>query len=366
MMDPEQVLEKEPKMIIQIIAAHCVRNADWLPMCAGKSDCYCVTRAGNLSFTTSVVNDRVDPVWNELVEVNYTASEPLEFFVFAAAAVGNLPLPEESQGTLEDPLRMPLVPPELPIRPDCLGKAALESGEFADGFNGELPLETGNGSRAFLRVKIKVPGKDTPPGPPQSFNFTVNKGKNPSWGLIFDPGDCKTLHVADVSHGPFNDYNLNVQHEFAIVPTDYIVSVNAIKGMRMVEELAMASTVSVEVRREVVVTIILEKGDGDAPLGALFPRKLLTNALLITNITGGVLGDHNGKTKDENMKIQAGDRIIAVGGFRGHAKELKKKLEESTGHLKLMISRPAPDAINGGVFFGGHRRSCGRMGHACN
>lgn len=315
----------EPKLSVTVIAARGLRNSDWLPG-LGKPDCYCVVTSGDRNlFTTRVIVNSLEPVWNDSAAVNdYIDGAPLEFSIYDKDVAGS----------------------------DFLGKVVLQSDKFVHGFNGQLQLDqAGKGIQAFLQLKIKVAGKDLPAGAPSHFQIPVEKGDHQDYGLAADIQDGKTLYLKLIKLGPFSDYNGKATEELQLVPGDYIVSVNSVAGssLAMLEELKKDTKATITVARELVMPVILERRDAKAAFGAEFPAKPVLGVLSITNIGDGLFTEYN-KTQDGNLKIRSGDRILAVAGFRGTGEELKSKLEASTGSFQLLLSRPAP---------GGHWRFWG-------
>lgn len=304
----------KPELTIMIVGARGLRNSDWVPG-LGKPDCYCVVKSANRTlFTTRATDNTLEPVWNESAKVNgYSECEPLQFSIHDSDVVGS----------------------------ECVGKTALESERFANGFNGELQLvEAGKGLTAFLRLKIEVAGLGAPPGPQPQFELSVEKGAHRVWGLDFDI-DEEALRVSKVNPGPFTGYNDTVKPELQLISSDYIESVNGVTGpgSTMLDQFRTKTKLRLVVRREVLLTAILERRDAQAPLGVLFFSG--SRSLLITEIIDGVFKEFNNDTQDDNMKIQVGDRIIAVGGFQGSGASIQNKLQKIRGKFQLVLSRRA-------------------------
>ncbi|CAK0873360.1 unnamed protein product [Prorocentrum cordatum] len=102
------------RLRVSVVSAKGLRNADWF----GKSDPYCICEVpGSLQsrFTTDVVDDCLEPVWNKTVEFDWHRGAPLEFTVM-----------DKDVWPKED---------------DLLGRATLPSERFFPfGFDGDLPL----------------------------------------------------------------------------------------------------------------------------------------------------------------------------------------------------------------------------------
>lgn len=312
--EPESAVE--PKLAITIVGARGLRSSKWLPGEWGKPDSYCVVKSGDRTlFTTEVLSNVLEPVWNETTTVDdHPAGEPLQFSV------------HDSDGVLSD----------------CLGKAALASEQLASGFNGELQLaEAGQGIEAFLRLKVKVAGMSLPRGPQAQIELTVEKGDSSLWGLDFDVEDDQTLRVAQVNPGPFADYNDTVKPELQVIPSDFIKAANGVAGPgeKLLEQFRTGSKLTLLVRREVRATFILAR-EAKAALGVEF--LLGARSLAITKIFDGLFKDFNSKAEEEHMKIQVGDRIVAVAGFQGTGASIQRKLMNITGKFQLVLSRPAP------------------------
>lgn len=121
-----------PVLRVFIDSAKGLRNADW----GGKSDPYCtfeISAQGSKKFKTRIIEDDLDPVWNESFEVEYIPGTHLCFEVF-----------DKDVG---------------PKRDDLLGKVTLEHHVYYPrGFDGDLRLlEAGKGVAATLRVAVFVP-----------------------------------------------------------------------------------------------------------------------------------------------------------------------------------------------------------------
>lgn len=119
---------------IVIVGARGLRNADNM----GTSDPYCTCQVPGKDwskFQTAVIDNALNPVWNEEHMINdYVAGDPLEFQVL-----------DDDDGKDES-------------KDDKLGRATLESRLFyPEGFDGELTLQdTGKTHRTTLRVKVSV------------------------------------------------------------------------------------------------------------------------------------------------------------------------------------------------------------------
>jgi len=123
------------KVVVLIIGARGLRNADAI----GKSDPYCVCEVPGkpwARFETSVVQDNLNPTWNEEYVFNdYIRGDTFDFFVW------------DSDDTND-----------VEAEPELLGKTTLISPQFfPNGFEGDLNMsDAGKGVRASLRVKVTV------------------------------------------------------------------------------------------------------------------------------------------------------------------------------------------------------------------
>merc|ERR1719195_1940480 len=141
-------------MTFTSIGARGFRNSDWMPGVA-KPDCYVVvTSNGQEIAETSVSRDSMEPLWKEEFEYKeWEEGAELGFHLYE----------------------------EIGAESHFLGAATSEYDRFRDGFNGDLQLRESN--RAYLRIKIKPPGKVYPLGFPMEFELTLGKDENNSYGI---------------------------------------------------------------------------------------------------------------------------------------------------------------------------------------
>jgi len=256
----------------------------------------------------------MEPCWNESTELTeYKHGEPLEFSVWDKDQVGS----------------------------DFLGKCVLQSSQFTEGFNGEVQLEgAGKDIRAFLKIQICPTGKVLPPGPPSEFEVKIDKKGATKLGLTIDTQDGKLLYVTGIEAGPFIDYNRTASPAHQVMPTDFIVSANGTTGSAsaLLEKLKQDNVLNLVLSRAVVVPVVIEK---TGALGVEFPPAPSGTALVITKIVEGAFKQYNDNTKDENMKVLVGDRIVAVQGKEGRALDIMNNLNQSKGKFQLKLHRPA-------------------------
>jgi len=314
---PEEEAKGEAKLTVTIIGARGLRNADWMPG-SGKSDCYVVVKSKDQElYKTQVIKDSLEPVWMEEVKINdWEDGAALEFHLFDKDLVSS----------------------------DFLGKVVLEASNFAEkGFNDDIKVEpTGKATTdAFLKLKIKVQGKELPPTPSPEFKVTIEKGENPSYGMDLDFQDGSRLVITEVKDGPCKKFNENAQPgEPQLQKLDFIMSVNGVSGavQDMLSQFRSEPKVELEVKRGTGYTVLVENKE-DKPLGLEFPKKPIGDFLAITGISEGAVMDFNETAKQER-KICVGDRIVSVGGERAKAVELQKKLEKPGAALQLLLLRP--------------------------
>jgi len=305
--------------VVIIVGARGLRNSDWLPG-TGKPDCYVQVKSKDkLLHTTAVINNTCEPVWMEkqpLAELEGEA--PLEFSVYDKDLVGS----------------------------DFLGTATLEARDFAsEGFNGELQLQKAKVPQAYLRVKVKMPGKDLPRGPLAEYTVTLERASaNDSYSVRLDKMDHRRLSILEIKDGPFTKYNASAKPEQQIRVHDFIVAVNSAKEdvAAMLSEFGSSLQVECKIKRGMPVNVIFDRGDKSMALGLEMPEQPtgMVTGLVHKVIGGGAVAKHNAAAK-EHEKINTGDRILAVGSTRGKAVDIQRALENVTGQVQLTLVKPA-------------------------
>mmetsp|Transcript_66683 Transcript_66683/g.115913 ORF Transcript_66683/g.115913 Transcript_66683/m.115913 type:complete len:529 (+) Transcript_66683:61-1647(+) len=122
-----------PTLTIFVLSAKGLRNADW----GGKSDPYCTVefsdQAASQKMKTKVIDDTLNPMWNESFQVEYVPGKHLNFEVY-----------DKDVG---------------PKRDDLLGKVTLRNEiYFPRGYDGSLRLEqAGRHVSPTLRIAVFVP-----------------------------------------------------------------------------------------------------------------------------------------------------------------------------------------------------------------
>mmetsp|Transcript_51056 Transcript_51056/g.158289 ORF Transcript_51056/g.158289 Transcript_51056/m.158289 type:complete len:352 (-) Transcript_51056:95-1150(-) len=303
-----------PQLVITIVGARGVRGADWLPGKA-KPDCYCeVTSAGKTLHTSQPLRNRCEPHWNEECQVAEFSKGPLEFSVYDQDARGR----------------------------DLLGAAQLQPEDFLEeGFNGDVKLASETLAQAYLKVRVKVPGKSTPAGPSACFGAVVSRqDKNSSFGIRFDIRDGSHLAVLEIMAGPFSEYNATTAASDRIRAYDFLSIVNGVSGSsaRMLLEFKVSLKVECEFIRSVLTTIVFDRGeDTNAPLGLEFADYPTADFLVIT----GVEYAKSKALAPDQERVCPGDRIISVACKEGPPGELLELIKEQRGKFQMVILRPA-------------------------
>lgn len=322
-----------PALTIKIMGARGLRQADWIPG-SGASDCFCKVKAAKAEgaakgegdeeeaclFQTKTINNTLTPLWQEEAEItDFAEGTDLEFSVW-----------DEDTGKSAD----------------HLGKVILKYAEFKDnGFNGELKLVETKQNKSFLRVKVKVKGKEYPDGPPAEFSIKIEKPdpkakKVKMHGLEVDESDGKTLYVVSMKQGPFQAHNEKEGTE-KMRPGDFFVKVNGIEGdsAAMLKKLKEDSEFDIVARHADEICLAIEKKEAKTPLGIEFPKKIAGTGLVIQKVNPGPFDEWN-KNSEEEQKVEAGDRIVSVAHIQGKATDLKKELEKRKS-CQLVVVRPA-------------------------
>lgn len=270
---------------------------------------------------TQIVEDGSwEPTWNEeLSDIILAKGESLEFTVFEKADGKN----------------------------DILGIAVLENSKFeAAGFIGELPLKgAGEGLKPSLFLKVKLAGKEYPTGLPAELKIVLKKTPGQELGLsldIFEKVNCLISAVKE--KGIVSDYNSSVESHLAIRESLYLVACNGIEdAVQLVEALKKSgATLNLTLRRSHELTVHLVKSDGALKMNLHHVPD--SSSVLITAIGEGPVTKWNTENPDRQVKV--GDRIVAVNGQRGLAKDLYDSIKAVKG-ATFTISRPAEATYSG-------------------
>jgi len=306
----------DSKLSVTIAGASGLRGADWRPG-SGRSDCYVaiVSKETEL-YKTEAIRDSLQPTWMDTVALDdWEDGAALEFHVFDGG----------------------------PDSFELLGKAVLEASKFAEsGFNGNVKIESTSKAleEAFLKLQIKVKDKELPTDLLPGFKITVEKRKDESYGLDLDMSDGRTFLIVQVKEGACKVWNESAKPDEQLLATDFIIAVNGVSGRAedMLAEFQSTLTAELEVRRCTVNTVIIDN-EARKPHGLEFPSKLAGRALIIAGISEGAVSAFNA-TAGEEDRIDVGDRISAVSGIKGKAKQLQAKLNASDGFFQLTVLRP--------------------------
>eukprot|EP00930_Biecheleria_cincta_P038562 TRINITY_DN2648_c0_g1_i1.p1 TRINITY_DN2648_c0_g1~~TRINITY_DN2648_c0_g1_i1.p1 ORF type:complete len:755 (+),score=200.04 TRINITY_DN2648_c0_g1_i1:46-2265(+) len=132
-------ISRDPRVTVTLLGAKCLRNADWTWLGQGVSDPYCTCQVigkGAAHYKTKVIDDNLNPVWNEEWHVRgYSRGDILKITVWDSDIGENVGLGD-----------------------DHLGEVEIEEDLYIpNGFSGDVPLnKAGKGVKAFLTLKIHV------------------------------------------------------------------------------------------------------------------------------------------------------------------------------------------------------------------
>mmetsp|Transcript_12422 Transcript_12422/g.24146 ORF Transcript_12422/g.24146 Transcript_12422/m.24146 type:complete len:447 (-) Transcript_12422:134-1474(-) len=318
-------------MTFTIVGARGFRNSDWMPG-RGKPDCHVVVKSKQKKiFKTKAITHSMEPLWNDEFEFRrWEDGAELEFHLYDQDLVGS----------------------------DYLGKAMIQSDSFQDGFNGDLRLDQpgkdkGNEQQpAYLRIKIKPPGKVYPPGPSPELCVTLSRNEHKNFGLQINTQDQKNLYIQLVfESGPASEWNQHAEPHNHLSRGDFIVEVNGVEGnaSAMLEKFR-EQVVVMKVRRAIDFIIILERSQvknasgNMQDFGIQFAKNPSGQGLVVLGVeTSGLIADWNASTSDPASRVQVGDRILRVGNREaGSALQLVKALREVSGKFQLHLVRTAP------------------------
>mmetsp|Transcript_44685 Transcript_44685/g.127493 ORF Transcript_44685/g.127493 Transcript_44685/m.127493 type:complete len:344 (+) Transcript_44685:113-1144(+) len=301
------------KLMVTIIGAREIRSADWIPE-RGRSGCYCTLSVGSTEIhRTALASNALEPVWREEVNVSeYKTGEQLTFSVWDTDGGG---------------------------KPTLLGKITLGSAGFDSmGFNDELQL-SGAGK---LKIKVKPAGLEYPPLP--DLEVTVHLKKDPALsyqplGLDLDIQDGVTAWVTGIKPGVVQSYCDNNPFGEQVMVGDFITRVNGIEGSvdKLVEVMQRETSLELLIRRPAEFAVAVDRRDPKDPVGLTFPQTPSGICLLITSVAEGAIKEWNAANAEQ--RVQAGDRIVAVGGQRARAAELLRLA--GRGNYQLTLVRPA-------------------------
>jgi len=312
------IFDQKPGLTIAIIGTRGLRNADWFPS-TGKSGCHCLlkTFTDQQLHKTKIINDTLDPTWNEEVEVQCAHGESLEFSIWD----------------------------EHLARSNFLGRAVLECKDFeSSGFNGELVVQnTATGIEAYLQVKVKYAGQDYPPEPATQLTIAIEKVPGKPLGVDVDIACGSVGYMCGINDGAVAEYNKIASPETQLKVGDYITKVNGVEGnsVALLERMKNDTMLEVTIQRPFVYTIAISRKTAKQQLGVNLSQHAPGTSLLIKEVGKGPVQDWN--SAHPALAVRPGDRIVAVGGKRGSVAELVKASKIGT-HLQLVISRPTTTA----------------------
>mmetsp|Transcript_66357 Transcript_66357/g.188419 ORF Transcript_66357/g.188419 Transcript_66357/m.188419 type:complete len:362 (-) Transcript_66357:66-1151(-) len=305
-----------PKVVI--LGARGLREAEVFP--GTERTCYCtLALAGSEDrlATTKEVKNALEPVWDHEAGVPGLDDSALEFVIWDADADG---------------------------ASELLGKATLEAARIREqeGFNGELELqEAGENVKAFLRVKISMPGKPFPPAPPKEFIVELENPKKKALGVEVEVQDGNMLYVTAVKNGPVQLYNKDAEPTKQLMPGDFIVKINDIEGDSKKLNAALkkkVASLSLVCRRAEEWRVVVDKGEDKSPVGVEFVKPPVGHSIVLTQVGGGAIEAWNQGSPER--EVRPGDRILAIGGKRGKPDALLKQIKAST-RFTMLIARPA-------------------------
>ncbi|CAE7768839.1 Espn [Symbiodinium sp. CCMP2592] len=221
------------EVLLDILSASDLRNADWSLSSSGGSDSYCLVEipGSNKGFQTEVVENSSDPVWNKRGKLVLAPEEVLLFKVM-----------DRDDGDADD----------------LLGKVSLPVAKLLpDGFEGQLEMQETGKATAFLTVRSKVlralydaaavadalkasqsqPKRPPPPKPPKvhEIELTVRAAKglrNADWSFggsggsdayvaVSVPGTKKEFQTPVVEDS--SDPEWNFVQKLAVSPKETLV-----------------------------------------------------------------------------------------------------------------------------------------------
>lgn len=320
------------KLAVMVVSARGLRDTDRFS--GPDRFFYCTFKPtgwdDGLVYSTRWINDVVDPCWKEEAEVtDYEFGDALELSVWDADA--------DDQSEL-------------------LGTARLEAESFdVTGFNGELPLEGDEGSQtAYLKVRVRVAGQRYPDGPPQELKVHIDNPQKKASGIQYDIEDGSTVFVTGLKQGLITEYNEDLKPDRRIALGSFIIKVNGVEGdsNELAEMLKKETSLDLLIRRPMEWRVAI-CATSEKDFGMEFNKKKIGNSLLITKVceTPKIAGKPRQRRKpvqewnaaNPDQKINAGDRVIAVNGYKGKAAYLLKRMrtEAKSGRFHLTLVRPA-------------------------
>jgi len=192
-------------------------------------------------------------------------------------------------------------------------------------------------------VKVKAAGGAYPPGPPTEISIAVDRVPGKPLGLHLDVQDTSSAYVESIKEGPFQAYNESAHPARRLSRGDFIVSVNGVagKGTVLLEQMKRDASLRLLVRKPLEFTAVMARGGPQRKLGLEVATKLAGQALLINKIVDGLVKEWNDRSPAKAVRV--GDRIVAVGGRRGSAQDLKTWLLAGKAG-QVTVARPSGPA----------------------
>mmetsp|Transcript_76652 Transcript_76652/g.151647 ORF Transcript_76652/g.151647 Transcript_76652/m.151647 type:complete len:360 (+) Transcript_76652:31-1110(+) len=300
-----------PQLTIQIVG---VRGLPQPKMKPGVSSLYCcaVRTHGDSEdfFQTRIIRDSLDPEWVEEVEMGETEfRQGLEFSILGADARGGI---------------------------IHVGRASLPTTLISEeGWSGDLPLHTSTDAIAYLTVRIKSSGHDYPEDANQAFLMDVPPRQARQLGCSFDSHNGKSLCIMALKQGAVQDYNQNVKPLMKIGYLDHVVGVNQVEhdSVAMLKEIQTAPKLQLLVQRPRIFRATIAAPNQDT-LGMRFADESSRGPWLIVREVIAGPPQHMRPVQLWNanhptQSIRAGDRIVAVDGKQGRARELVKRMRRA-------------------------------------
>jgi hypothetical protein len=277
----------------------------------GVSPLYCCTvriRGDSEDFfQTRILRDVLDPMWEEELEMEDTElRQGLEFSILGGDPRGGI---------------------------IHLGKASLPAALVSNqGWSGDLPLQLSGDAIAYLMVRVKMTGHDYPQAVDQDFLIDIPPGKGKKLGCVFDSHDGKSLCIMALKRGAVQDYNQNVKPISRVGCLDHVVRVNQVDfdSVAMLKEIQTGQSLQLLVQRPRKFRAVIVAPNQNT-LGMRFANETsrgpwLTVSEVVTGPPQHMRPAQAWNAAHPTQSIRAGDRIIAVDGKQGRARDLVKKM----------------------------------------
>jgi len=315
-------IDVNPMSTLQIVGA---RGLPQPKMNRGVKPLYCCTvriQGDNEDFfQTRILRDVLDPDWLEDVGIEENElRQGLQFCILG---------PDSNGGIVH------------------LGTASLPAaGVTQDGWNGDLPVHIAGDAIAYLTVRVKPAGNDYPQAKHQDFLIDVPPHQVKPLGCVFDSHDGKSLCIMALKRGAVQDYNQNVKPMYKVGYLDHVVRVNEVfeSSTEMLKEIQTAPKLQLVVRRPKIFRTAIAAPDQDT-LGMRFVDEAsrgpwLTVRAVVTGPPQHMRPAQAWNAAHPAQSIRAGDRIIAVDGKQGKARDLFSRMRraaKSSGGFNMTV-----------------------------